>query len=128
MYGLMISAREFSSDGPVEEIATPMLRTLPDTNSSKQKKHDEKTIYRPRVLRGVIKAKIIHREEITGGNRDGNELRGGLTTGRSGLGWTSAPGGEEPPDSVSFLFLSRDFSYLAKPIKILKEKFFANLF
>jgi hypothetical protein len=53
MYGLMISAREFSSDGPVEDIVTPKLRTIPDRNSSKQK-HDEKTIYRPRVLWGVI--------------------------------------------------------------------------
>jgi hypothetical protein len=29
------------------------LRLTPDRNSSKQK-HDEKMIYRPRVLRGVI--------------------------------------------------------------------------
>jgi hypothetical protein len=29
------------------------LRTTPDRNRSKQK-HDENTIYRPRVIRGVI--------------------------------------------------------------------------
>jgi hypothetical protein len=38
------------------------------------------------------------------------------------------PGGEEPPDSISCLFSSRDFSYLAKTIKILMETSFANLF
>jgi hypothetical protein len=53
MYGLMRSAREFSSDGPDEDIATQKLKVIPDRNNSKQK-HDEKMIYRPRVLRGVI--------------------------------------------------------------------------
>jgi hypothetical protein len=38
------------------------------------------------------------------------------------------PDGEEPSDSVSNLFLSRDFSYLIKITKILTEKFNANLF
>jgi hypothetical protein len=53
MYGLMISARGFSSDRPDEDIVTPKLRAIPDRNSSKQK-HDEKMIYRPWILRGVI--------------------------------------------------------------------------
>jgi hypothetical protein len=53
MYGLMVSAREFSSDGPDEDIVTPKLRAIPDRNSSKQK-YDEKMIYRSRVLQGVI--------------------------------------------------------------------------
>jgi hypothetical protein len=35
---------------------------------------------------------------------------------------------EEHPDSFSFPFSSRDFSYLVKTIKIIKEEFFANLF
>jgi hypothetical protein len=38
------------------------------------------------------------------------------------------PGGEEPPDSVSCPFSSRDFSYLIKIAKILMEEFHANLF
>jgi hypothetical protein len=38
------------------------------------------------------------------------------------------PGGEEPPDSVSCLFSSRDFSYLIKTTKILMENVNANLF
>jgi hypothetical protein len=35
---------------------------------------------------------------------------------------------EEHPDSFFCLFSSRDFSYLVKTAKILKEEFFANLF
>jgi hypothetical protein len=53
MYGLMRYAREFSSDGPDEDIVTQKLKKIPHRNSSKQK-HDEKMIYRPRVLPGVI--------------------------------------------------------------------------
>jgi hypothetical protein len=68
----------------------PKLRSTPDRNRSKQK-HDENTIYRPRAIRGVIEAKIKHQNEVTGGNRDGNEFRGGLTTGRRGLEWARAP-------------------------------------
>jgi hypothetical protein len=63
----------------------------PLTEIAQNKKHDEKMIYRPRVLRGVISMKIIHRGEITGGNRDGNEFRGVLTPGRRGQGWAHAP-------------------------------------
>jgi hypothetical protein len=53
MYRLMISAREFSSEEPDEDMVTLKLRTTPDRNNSKQK-HDEKMIYRPRAIRGVI--------------------------------------------------------------------------
>jgi hypothetical protein len=53
MYGLMISAREFYSDGPDEDIVTPKLRTILDRNSLKRK-HYKNMIYRPRVFRGVI--------------------------------------------------------------------------
>jgi hypothetical protein len=53
MYELMVSARGFSSDGPDKDIVTSKLRAIPDRNNSKQK-HDEKTIYRSRVLRRVI--------------------------------------------------------------------------
>jgi hypothetical protein len=46
----------------------------------------------------------------------------------------AARGGPVPPvyeehtDSFSFSFLSRDFSYLVKIAKIIKEEFFVNLF
>jgi hypothetical protein len=53
MYGLMMSAREFSSYEPDEDMAAPKLGTTPNRNRSKQK-HDENTIYRPRAIRGVI--------------------------------------------------------------------------
>jgi hypothetical protein len=53
MYELMMSAREFSSDEPEEDMVAPKLRTTPDRNRSKQK-HDENTIYRPWEIQGVI--------------------------------------------------------------------------
>jgi hypothetical protein len=54
----------------------------------------------------------------------------GVVSPQGGAAWggPAPPGGEEPSDSVSCPFLSRDFSYLAKTIKILMEKSFANLF
>jgi hypothetical protein len=36
MYGLMMSAREFSSDEPGEDMVALKLRTTPDRNRSKQ--------------------------------------------------------------------------------------------
>jgi hypothetical protein len=36
MYGLMESARGFSSDEPDEDIVTPKPSAIPDENSSKQ--------------------------------------------------------------------------------------------
>jgi hypothetical protein len=109
MYELMMSAREFSSDEPDEDMVTLKLRTTPARNRL-ERKHDENTIYKPRAIRGVISAKIKHRNIITGGNRDRNKLRGALATGRRGLEWARAPGGEKPPDFVSCPFSSRDFS------------------
>jgi hypothetical protein len=53
MYRLMMSAREFFSDEADEDMAAPKLGTTPDRNRLKQK-HDENTIYRPRVIRWVI--------------------------------------------------------------------------
>jgi hypothetical protein len=60
----------------------------------------------------------------------GTETSSGVVSPQGGAAWSGlAPtSGEEPPDSVSCPFSSRDFSYLAKTIKILIEKFFANLF
>jgi hypothetical protein len=60
----------------------------------------------------------------------GMETSSGVDSPQGGAAWgRPAPlGGEEPPESVSCPFSSRDFSYLAKIIKILIEKFFANLF
>jgi hypothetical protein len=37
MYGLMMSAREFSLDEPEEDMVALKLKTAPDRNKSKQK-------------------------------------------------------------------------------------------
>jgi hypothetical protein len=60
----------------------------------------------------------------------GTETSPEVVSPQGGVAWSgpAPPGGEEPPDSVSCPFSSRDFSYLAKTIKIIIEKFFANLF
>jgi hypothetical protein len=52
MYGLMMSAREFSSDKPDGDMVALKLRTTPDRNRSKQK-HEENTIYRPQAIQGL---------------------------------------------------------------------------
>jgi hypothetical protein len=53
MYGLMMFAREFSSDEPEEDMVALKLKIALDRNRSKQK-HDEKIIYRSRPIQGVI--------------------------------------------------------------------------
>jgi hypothetical protein len=57
-------------------------------------------------------------------------MSSGVLSPQAGVAWSgpAPPGGEEPPDPVSYPFSSLYFSYLAKTIKILIEKFFANLF
>jgi hypothetical protein len=50
MYGLMISTREFSSDGPDEDIITPKLRTIPwqkQLETKTLRKHDIQTLGNP---------------------------------------------------------------------------------
>jgi hypothetical protein len=60
----------------------------------------------------------------------GPDTSSGVLSPQGGAAWggPAPPGGGEPPDSVSCPFSSSDFSYLAKTIKILMEKSFANLF
>jgi hypothetical protein len=60
----------------------------------------------------------------------GMETSSGVVSPQGGAAWSGPvpPGGEEPPDSVSCPFSSRDFSYLIKMTKILMKKFNANLF
>jgi hypothetical protein len=48
--------------------------------------------------------------------------------GSAAMGGPVAPVCEGTPDSVSCPFSSRDFSYLAKTIKIVLKKFNVNLF
>jgi hypothetical protein len=58
------------------------------------------------------------------------ETSSGVVSLQGSVAWSgpAPPGGEEPLDSISCPFLSRDFSYLIKTTKILIEKFNTNLF
>jgi hypothetical protein len=60
----------------------------------------------------------------------GTETSSGVVSPQDSVAWSgpTPPGGEEPPDSVSCPFSSRDFAYLIKTTKILMEKFYTNLF
>jgi hypothetical protein len=60
----------------------------------------------------------------------GMKMSSRVVSPQGGVAWggPAPPGGEEPSDSASCSFSSSDFSYLAKTIKILMEKSFANLF
>jgi hypothetical protein len=60
----------------------------------------------------------------------GTETSSEVVSPQGGAAWSgpAPPGGEEPPDSVSCPFSSRDFSYLIKMTKILMKKFNVNLF
>jgi hypothetical protein len=60
----------------------------------------------------------------------GTEMSSGGLSPQAGAAWggPASPGGEEPLDSVSCPFSSRDFSYLIGTTKILMEKFNMNLF
>jgi hypothetical protein len=58
------------------------------------------------------------------------ETSSGVLSHQGGMarGGPAPPMCEEHTDSFSFPFSSRDFSYLVKIVKILKEEFFGNLF
>jgi hypothetical protein len=58
------------------------------------------------------------------------ETSSGVLSHQGGVarGGPTPPVCEEPPDSVSCPFSSRDFSYLIKTTKIILKKFIANLF
>jgi hypothetical protein len=78
--------------------------------------------------RGLYRRKLY----IEGKSQEetGTEMSSGVDSPQGGAARSGPvpPGGEEPSDSVSFPFSSRDFSYLIKTSKILMEMSFANLF
>jgi hypothetical protein len=117
MYGLMMSTREFSSDEPEENMVALKQRTTPDRNKSKQK-HDEKTIYRPRAIRGLYRQKFNNKTKAQ--EETGTKTCSQVTTPQGGAASRGpAPQcGVEPPGSVSNSFLSHDFSYLIKTTKV----------
>jgi hypothetical protein len=104
-----------------------ILRSTPDRNSSKQnamrKRYtdlwDSGGLYRQKLY---IKAKS-QEETATGTSSEVFSHQGGAAR-----GGPAPPVCEEHPDSFSCPFSSRDFSYLVKIAKIIKEEFFANLF
>jgi hypothetical protein len=117
MYGLMMSAREFSSDEPEEDMVALKFRTTPDKNRLKQK-HDEKTIYRPRAIRGLNRRKFNNKMKAE--EKTGTETSFEATTPPGGAA-SRGPAPRccvEPPGFVSYSFSSRDFSYLIKTIKV----------
>jgi hypothetical protein len=85
-------------------------------------------IYRPRGLRGLYRRKLYIKTKSQ--EETGTETSSEVLSHQGG----AARGGHVPPvceehmDSFSCPFLSRDFSYLVKTTKIIKEEFFVNLF
>jgi hypothetical protein len=127
MYGLMESARGFSSDRSDEDIVTPKMRTVPDKNSSKQ--NTTRKRYTDLGDSGGLNKRKLY-IETKPQEETGTEMSSGAF---SHIGGTTR-GGPAPPvcethtDSFSSPFSSRDFSYLLKTAKILKEELFAELF
>jgi hypothetical protein len=103
------------------------LRTTPGRNRLKQK-HNEKTIYRPRAIRGLYRR--ILNIETKSQEETGTETSSEANTPQGGAAsrGPAPPGGVGPLGSVSNSFSSHDFLYLIKTTKALTEKFNANLF
>jgi hypothetical protein len=90
-------------------------------------KHDEKMIYRPRVLRGLNRRKLYI--ETKSQEKTGTETSFGVLSHQGGAarGGPTPPVCEEHTDFFSCPFSTRDFSYLVKSAKIIKEEFFTKL-
>jgi hypothetical protein len=86
-------------------------------------------IYRPRVLWGGG----VYRHKIYIKGKSQEEIRMETSSevfshqGGAARGGPAPPVCEEHSDSFSCLFLSRDFSYLVKTAKIIKDELFAKL-
>jgi hypothetical protein len=122
----MESIRGFSSDGSDEDIVTPKLRAIPDRNSSKQ--NTTRKRYTDLGDSGGLNRQKLYIETKSQGET-GMEKSSGVFSHLGG----AARGGPAPPvcerhtDSFSCPFSSRDFSYLVKTTKILKEDLSAKL-
>jgi hypothetical protein len=117
MYRLMMSAREFSLDKPEENMVALKLRTAPDRN--RLKKNMKRTRYTD-----LGQSEGLYRQKFNN-KRKAHEETGAKMSSKA----TSPPGGAAsrgpapwcgvvPPGSVSYSFLSRDFSYLIKITKV----------
>jgi hypothetical protein len=122
----MESARGFSSDRPDEGIATPKLRKIPDRNSSKQNT-TRKRYADLGDSGGLYKQKLYI--ESKSQEETGTETSFSVLSHQGGVarGGPTPPVCEEHMDSFSCPFSSRDFSYLVKIAKIIKEELFAKL-
>jgi hypothetical protein len=126
MYGLMKSARGFSLDGPDEDIVTPRPRAIPDRNSLKQ--NTTRKRYTDLGDSGGLNRQKLY-IETKSQEETGTEKSSGVFSHLGG----AARGGPVPPtcekhtDSFSCPFSPRDFSYLLKTAKILKEESFTKL-
>jgi hypothetical protein len=123
----MESARGFSSDGPDEDIVTPKLRAIPDKNSSKQNTMRKR--YTDLGDSGGLNRQKLY-IETKSREETGTETSSGVLSHQGGAarGGPAPPVCEEHTDSFSCPFSSRDFSYLVKIAKIIKEELFVKLF
>jgi hypothetical protein len=102
------------------------LKSTPDRNSSKQNKTRKR--YTDLGDSGGLNRRKLY-IEMKSQEETGTETSSGVLSHLGG----AARGGPAPPmcekhtDSFSYPFSSRDFSYLVKTTKILKEELFAKL-
>jgi hypothetical protein len=117
MYGLMMSAREFSSDEPDEDMVTLKLRQL--LTEIDRNKNTRRTRYTNLgQSEGLYRQKL--NIETNSQEETGTKTSSGVVSPQGGAArrGPTPTGGEEPPDSVSNPFSSHDFSYLTKTTKI----------
>jgi hypothetical protein len=122
----MESARGFSLDGPGEGIATPKLRKIPDRNSSKQNT-TRKRYTDLGDSGGLNRRKLYIETKSQEETRMETSFRVLSHQDGAARGGPAPPMCEEHTDSFSCPFSSRDFSYLVKIAKIIKEELFAKL-
>jgi hypothetical protein len=108
-------------------MTPPSLRSTPDRNSSKQ--NTTRKRYTDLGDSGGLNRRKLY-IETKSQEENGTKTSSGVVSHRGG----AARGGPAPPvcethtDSFSCPFSSRNFSYLVKIAKILKEELFAKLF
>jgi hypothetical protein len=117
MYGLMMPAREFSSDEPDEDMVALKLRQLL-TETDRNKNTTTKQYTDLGQSGGLYRRKLNN--EMKSHEDTGTETSFGVASPHGGAArrGPTPPGGEEPPDSISNPFSSRDFSYLINTTKI----------
>jgi hypothetical protein len=103
------------------------LRSTPERNSSKQNTM-RKQYTALRYSGGLYRQKLYIEAKSQEETRTETSSEVFSYQGGAARGGAAHPMCEEHPDSFSYPFLSRDFSYLVKIANIIKEEFFVNLF